>query len=85
MKLRLDKIRAYGTEYVADFPVSNERPYGYSKWEVHVHVSFSEEGNINTCFRVYPKSFADWNECLYECNSYKELKSWLEEHINEIN
>lgn len=61
---------------------SADHPYDFGNYEVRCYVQITEE-SINTCFRVYPMVFAD--ECVYETNSFKDLREWLRRNIDEIN
>lgn len=62
---------------------SADRYYDFSEWEVKCWVTITEEG-IKTEFSVYPKTFCDYRQSLFNTSSFKELRKWLEEHKSEI-
>ena len=80
MILNIDNINAYNSVYIAK---DMDTKYGVSEWNVGCHFSIKDEQPY-VLFRVYPRAFANWKECLFECDSYKELKQWLEDHKEEI-
>lgn len=81
MNININNLTAYGTCSVA---TDCDTQYGFSDWKVNVYISFSESGEVKTHFRVYEKAFDDYHNALFSCNSYNELKLWVEEHRDEI-
>lgn len=63
---------------------SENRHYNFGEYEVKCWVNISEE-KIETRFAVFTTYFQDWNKAIYTTNSFKELREWLQDNIENIN
>lgn len=84
-KVILNEIYGLLNEYaIVDGMKSENRQYGFGDYEVKCWVNITEE-EIKTTFYVYKKVFEDFGNFIFKCESFKELRQWLQQNIDKIN
>lgn len=62
---------------------SETRPYNFGDYEIKCWVEITEE-SIKTTFYVHTKTFQLYKDAIYKTDSFKELRRWLQENIDNI-
>ena len=84
MKTILNEMHGMFNERAIVYGMKTEKhPYNFGDYEIKCWVEIEEE-EIKTTFAVFPKCFMDWDEAIFKTDSFKKLREWLQEHIEEI-